>query len=101
MEKFKDIKQFDECKKFCTIYGEKYTPYTFLMITPSNPSYIYALNELTKEAERMYIPLLTDDRVGKRVFVGETDWKVVYETQMEYHTSCINYLLKKIAACKK
>lgn len=97
MEKLIDIKQLSKGVKFHVIYAEKVISYKFLCVHPDNEQYIIAINNLTKNGDKIYIAeLLQTD-----CWVGDFDAIFFLEKEIEYHKKQIEILKERICVLNK
>lgn len=80
MERFKDLSQLHEgCTIMKIAEGGKLEFSDFLMVHPSNEDYIFVLDSVTQDANKLYIPLM----IHEEYYVGEYDQAFVTAKRIE------------------
>lgn len=102
MEKLKTIEQFQSCKSFVVIDGERVTAYEFLCIHPHNKNYILALEKCSMEGKKLYIPnLLGVTTSHGEVYVGEYDSMFIASRMLEWHKEQVAYWTLRLGRASK
>lgn len=92
MERLNNISQLKKGVRFYIVYKDKISGYEFLCVHPHNENYILALDIITQDAPKLYIPTL----LGGEVYVGEYDSKFFLKIEIEYHKKEISSLKERI-----
>lgn len=97
MEKITSKEQLTPGTDFYHIYADQLTCYRVLCVHPDNPAYILAIEGLTKDAPKLYIPnLLNGD-----YYLGPYDSSFVEEKRLEYYQRRANRAMERIEEIKQ
>jgi len=96
MEKLTSIEQLKPGDKFICINGDEITGYEFLCIHPNNDHYILALNNLTQDGDKLYIPHL----LNTNYYLGKYDSDFCDSMLIEYYKKCISDIEQRIESRK-
>lgn len=97
MEKITSKEQLKPGIDFYHICGDQVTCYKMLCVHPNNPDYILAVEGLTKDAPKLYIPYLFD----RDYYLGPYDSLFIQEKRLEYYQRCVNRTAERIEEIKQ
>jgi hypothetical protein len=97
MEKITSREQLTPGTEFYHICADQLTCYRMLCVHPDNSAYILAIEGLTKDAPKLYIPnLLNGD-----YYLGPYDSSFVEEKHLEYYQRCVSRATERIEEIKQ
>lgn len=97
MEKITSREQLKPGIDFYHIDGDELTCYKMLCDHPDNPAYILAIEGLTKNAPKLYVPnLLNGD-----YYLGPFDSQFIEEKQLEYYQGRVSRTMERIEEIKR
>lgn len=89
-----NIKQLTDGVSFhCTTTDGQVISYDFLCIHPHNENYIIAINRLTANGDKIYIPNLFKEEY----WVGKYDSNFFTKKRIEYHERMIKFLKQRLS----
>lgn len=93
MKQIKDINKLKKGDRIVYIKGETIIHYEFLMNHPKNENYLLFLNTTSMNAEKIYIPHLTDKDSS---FYIDYNSKDIYLNLTKYYQKRISFIQKFI-----
>lgn len=97
MEKITSREQLKPGTSFFLIENDTVTGYEVVGDHPHNPAYILALDTLTQDAPKLYIPKI----LNGNYYLGPYDSLFVREKELEYYQRCAANIQAHIEEIKK